>query len=120
MQQEGGSSEGLDEDDGTYRPSGQSRVDRGRNSRVAKMERTQPIGRTSNNLQEEAEARGRDGGNFNSLIEQNVKYKTTKYPRSATRGDQNVFKNPLHERDHSDQDLTPRETSDFGGRAAFE
>jgi hypothetical protein len=37
MQQEGGSSEGLDEDEGTYRPTGQSRVERGRNSRVSKM-----------------------------------------------------------------------------------
>ena len=49
-----------------------------------------------------------------------MKYKTAKYPRSANRSDQNLFKNPLHEREHDDQDLTPRETSDFGGRAAFE
>lgn len=54
------------------------------------------------------------------MIEQNVKYKTAKYPRSATRGDQNMFKSTLNDRDHNDQDLTPRETSDFGGRAAFE
>lgn len=31
-----------------------------------------------------------------------------------------MFKNPLTDRDHDDQDLTPRETSDFGGRAAFD
>lgn len=55
MQQEGGSSEGLDEDDGTYRPTGNSRVERGRNSRVAKMERTQKVGRSSNNLQDEGD-----------------------------------------------------------------
>ena len=55
MQQEGGSSEGLDEDDGTYRPTGNSRVERGRNSRVAKMERTQKVGRSSNNLQDDGD-----------------------------------------------------------------
>lgn len=89
MLQEGGSSEGLDEDDGTYRPTGQSRVDRNnRNSRIAKMERSGQIGgRSSNNLQDDHTSRRDNGGNFNSLIEQNVKYRTAKHPRSANRGD---------------------------------
>lgn len=91
-----------------------TRVDQNR-GRNAHIDQNRPQFRSSQNLLSSNDES--QSSNYNNIIQQNKSH-YAKYSRSANRKDAQMFQNSLSHNDS--RDLTPRETSNFGGRGQYE